>query len=149
MVCSLGCANIAIVPPSCQASIAARRHKATLITEEEILASVRIGAMVGEISHDESLLVHNIINLENRLVREIMTPRVVVFSLDANLTVSEAIKAVDEKGFTRIPIYEGDRENIVGYIIIHDLFSVKTLSNPETPIRDLGKPISFVPETRD
>ena len=126
-----------------------RGHKATLITEAEILASVRMGAMVGEISHDESLLVHNIINLENRAVREIMTPRVVIFSLDADLTVGEAIKAVDQKGFTRIPIYEGDRENIIGYIIIHDLFSAKTLSKPDTPIRDLGKPISFVPQTSD
>ena len=78
-----------------------------------------------------------------------MTPRTVIFSLDAQMPVSQAMKAMDQKGFTRIPIYEQDRENIVGYITIHDLVSVKTLSNPEAPIKTIAKPISFVPATRD
>jgi CBS domain containing-hemolysin-like protein len=94
-------------------------------------------------------LVHNIINLENKTVREIMTPRTVIFSLDARLPVSEAIKAMDQKGFTRIPVYERDRENIVGYVMIHDLVSAKTLSNPQASIKTIAKPISFVPATKD
>ena len=131
------------------ANLLTRGHKAPSVTEEEILAVVRLGALEGQISQDESLLVHNIISLEDRQVQEIMTPRTVVFSLDADTTVGEALKAVDKKGFTRIPVYEGDRENIVGYIVIHDLFSAKTLSTPQTTIKSLVKPISFVPETRD
>ncbi len=131
------------------AGLITRGHKAPQVTEEEILAVVRMGATEGEISHDESLLVHNIISLENRQVQEIMTPRTVMFSLDAETTVEEALKAVDQRGFTRIPIYEEDRENIIGYITIHDLFSAKTLSNPQSRIKSLAKAISFVPETRD
>lgn len=124
-----------------------RGHNAPGITEEEILAAVRMGAIEGQITHGESLLVHNIINLENKQIQEIMTPRTVIFSLDADMPVAEALKAVDRKGFTRIPIYEKDRENIIGYIMIHDLFSVRTLDNPQAPIRSIAKPISFVPET--
>ncbi|MEI7449422.1 MAG: CNNM domain-containing protein [Desulfomonile sp.] len=119
------------------------------ITEDEILAAVRIGASEGEITHGESLLVHNIIHLENKAIREIMTPRTVIFSLDADMTVQNALKAVDGKGFTRIPIYEGDRENIIGYIVIHDLFSVKTLKKPNSPIKTIARAISFAPATRN
>ncbi|MCL5126405.1 MAG: hemolysin family protein [Deltaproteobacteria bacterium] len=119
------------------------------VTEEEILAAVRIGAHEGEISDGESAMVHNIINLENRPIHDIMTPRTVIFSLDAGLTIREATRALDQKGFTRIPIYEDDRENIIGYIMIHDLLSVKTLSNQEAKIKTIVKPISFVPETWD
>jgi CBS domain containing-hemolysin-like protein len=131
------------------AGLITRGRKAQLVTEEEILATVRLGATEGEISHDESLLVHNIISLENRQVQEIMTPRTVIFSLPAEMTVKEALKAVDQKGFTRVPIYEKDRENIIGYITIHDLFSVKTLQNPQIQLKSLVNPISFVPETSD
>jgi CBS domain containing-hemolysin-like protein len=119
------------------------------ITEEEILAAVRMGATEGQITHDESLLVHNIIYLENKPVYEIMTPRTVIFSLDAQMSVKEASRTADGRGFTRIPIYEHDRENITGYIITHDLFSAKTLSRPDQPIRSIAKPITFVPETTD
>lgn len=117
------------------------------VTEEEILALVRMGVSEGEITDRESLLVHNIIGLENIQIQEIMTPRTVIFSLDANMSVGDAVRAIDAKGFTRIPIYEEDRENIIGYILTHDLFSAKTLSNPNAPIKSITKPISFVPET--
>jgi CBS domain containing-hemolysin-like protein len=124
-----------------------RGRSVAQVTEEEILALVRMGASEGEITDRESRLVHNIIDLENIPIREIMTPRTVVFSLDADISVADAVSAIDAKGFTRIPLYEEDRENIIGYIITHDLFSAKTLSNPEAPIRSIAKPITFVPDT--
>lgn len=130
-------------------SILTRRHTTPTVTEEEILALVRMGAHEGQITDGESALVHNIINLENRAIREIMTPRTVIFSLEAGMTVEEASRALDQKGFSRVPIYEGDQENIIGYIMIHDLFSVKTLSNPKATIKTIAKPISFVPGTWD
>ena len=63
------------------------------------------------------------------------------------MPIQEAARAVDGKGFTRIPVYEEERENITGYIITHDLFSTKTLSRPNDPIRSIAKPISFVPQS--
>lgn len=117
------------------------------ITEEDILGAIRLGAKAGEISEWESLMVHNIIKLENTEVREIMTPRKVIFTLDANLTVKEALNAAGDKGFTRIPIYLEDKENIVGYVMIHELGSAKTLSEPNTPLSAIIKPISSVAET--
>lgn len=116
------------------------------VTEEDILGTIRLGAKGGEISQWESLMLHNIINLETKTVREIMTPRTVMFTLDERTTVEEAATAAAEKGFTRIPVYRGDRENIVGYVMIHDLNSAKVLSRPRTRIGAIVKPILFVRE---
>jgi CBS domain containing-hemolysin-like protein len=131
------------------ANLFIRGKKMSSITEDEILAAVRMGASEGEITHGESELVHNIINLENKSVREIMTPRTVIFSLDGNMTVKKAVEAADGRGFSRIPIYEGDRENVVGYVMIHDLYLIKTLAKPDLPIKSIARPVSFVPASRN
>lgn len=122
---------------------------APAVTEEDILGTIRLGAKGGEISQWESLMLHNIIHLETKQVREIMTPRTVMFTLDEEMTVEEASSLAAEKGFTRIPVYRGDRENIVGYVMIHDLNSAKTLSRPQTRLAALTKPILFVRETEN
>ena len=122
-------------------------HPPDIVTEEEILAAVRMGAKEGEISDQEHLIIDNLLNLENRKAREIMTPRPVIFSLDAELNVNDASKIAAEKGFSRVPIYQNDRENIIGYVMIHDLGAACHLENPESMLKDIARPITFVPET--
>jgi len=118
-----------------------------IITEEEILAAASMGAREGEISDQEHRIIDNLINLENRIVREIMTPRTVMFSLDATLKATEAFRIASKTGFTRLPIYEDNSENIIGYVMIHDLSTACTIDNSETILKDIIRPISFVPET--
>jgi len=122
-----------------------RGHKVATITEDEILALVRVGAHEGEISHDESRMVRNIISLENKPVNKIMTPRTVIFSLDAAMTAKDGLEASREKGHSRIPVYEGDSENIIGYVMIHDL------NSPEAGgrLKALVRPITFVRESEN
>ncbi len=119
------------------------------ITEEDILGTIRLGVRDGEISPLESLMLHNIIRLESKSVEDIMTPRTVMFTLDENMTVEEAYNVASEKGFTRIPVYRGDRENIVGYLMVHELSSAQSLSKPQTKISALIKPIPFVRESEN
>lgn len=116
------------------------------VTEEDILGTIRLGARGGEISQWESLMLHNIISLEGKPVEDIMTPRTVMFTLDEEMTVGEAVGPAREKGFTRIPVYRGDRENIVGYVMTHDLSSAQIQSEPETRLAAITKPIMFVRE---
>jgi CBS domain containing-hemolysin-like protein len=92
-------------------------------------------------------MVHNIIKLENTEVREVMTPRKVMFSLDVNMTVEEALKAAGPEGVTRIPVYRENNENIEGYVMIHELGSARALSEPNTQLSAIVKQISFVAET--
>lgn len=126
-----------------------RKGTTAPITEEDILGMIRLGAKDGGITQWESLLLHNIINLESQQVQEIMTPRTVMYTLDETMTVEEAYEIANEQGFTRIPIYREDKENIVGYVVKHDLSSAKVLSQPNQQLSSIGKPISFVPETEN
>jgi CBS domain containing-hemolysin-like protein len=119
------------------------------VSEEEILGAIRIGAREGEISHLESRMLHNIIELEDKPIREVMTPRTVMFSLDAKQTVDTALQAFTEAGFSRIPVYENDKDNIIGYVMIHDLSKARVLSAPETLVHSIVRPVSFVSEDSD
>ena len=122
------------------------------VTEGEILAMARLGAKAGEISSQESHMIQNIIGLEDKQVRDVLTPRSVLFSLDASTPVQEALEAVKAKEFSRVPIYEEERENIIAYITLHDLSSGEPLpcgpSHPQaTTLKTLAKPITFIPDT--
>lgn len=116
------------------------------MTEEDILGAIRLGAKEGEISEWESLMVHNIIKLENTEVREVMTPRKVMFSLDAEMTIKDALQAAGGRGFSRIPVHGEDKDNILGYIMIHDLGCAGIMSEPDMPLSTIVKPIAFVSE---
>ena len=91
-------------------------------------------------------MVFNIINLEDRQVREIMIPRTMMFSLPAKMTVEKAFQTIKGKGFTRIPIYEDDKENIIGYIVTHDFSLTEIQNKSETSLKSIIRQISFVPE---
>ena len=116
------------------------------IYEEEILGVIRLGAREGEISKAESQMVHSIIDLENKSAREIMTPRNVIFSLEGDVSIGEALQAAGEAGVSRIPVYEGEKENIVGYVKIHDLASANALEKTEEKLRSISRPLDFVEE---
>ncbi len=124
-----------------------RGQTVPLITEAEIVAMARLGAQAGEITLEESHMVHNIIELENKQVSDIMTPRTVMFSLDASLTVEKALPEVNAKGFTRIPVYEDDYEHLTGYVMFQDLSAARTSHQSDLQLREIAKPLAFVPET--
>lgn len=124
------------------------RESGPVITEEDILGTIRLGAKGGEITQQESLMLHNIIRLETLAVTEVMTPRTVMFVLDEELTAEEGFEEALEEGFTRIPVYRKERENIVGYVMIHDL-SVAKVQRPRARLSELMKPIPIVQESQN
>ncbi len=122
-------------------------HKAPAITEDEILAMVHLGAREGEISREESNMVRNIIDLEEKTAQQIMTPRRVVFSLDAAMPLEKACQLARENDFTRIPVFEGDRENIIGYVTVRDICFPKNSKEPPASVKSLVRESSHFPET--
>ena len=122
------------------------------VTEGEILAMTRIGADAGEITLQERDMVHNIIALEERTIRDICTPRSVMSTLKADMTVADALAAVRENQnqFSRLPIRienESGIEDIVGYVTVHDLITAEHTQERETPLQTIAKPITAVPDT--
>ncbi|MBI4776109.1 MAG: HlyC/CorC family transporter [Deltaproteobacteria bacterium] len=123
------------------------KQKGAVVTEEEILAMVRLGARHGEISDMEGRMVENIIGLENKSARDIMTPRTVMFTLDISLSVAKAYEMAHDKGFNRIPVYSGTVENIQGYVLTNELSGRRAWEHPEESIKSIVKKVSFVPES--
>jgi CBS domain containing-hemolysin-like protein len=119
------------------------------ITQEEIVAFIRLGQKEGEISRWESLWLHNIIQLKSKPVNEIMTPRTVIISLEADTSVYEALQILRSEGFSRVPIYQEESENICGYIHIRDVYQAQLDGFGQKPIKMFMKPIAYIPESKD
>ena len=79
-------------------------------------------------------------------VHEILTPRVEVFSLDVDTTFQDAVAQVRGRGFTRVPLYEGNPEKIAGILHTKDL--LRYSRNERITLRELVRPVTFVPETK-
>ena len=124
-------------------SFITKNEKQSTFTEDEILAVVSMGAKEGEISRDEGKLVKNIINLEEQNIKSVMTPRTIIFSLDSNLTAPEAFNLCENNGFSRIPVYEEDKENILGYVMLNDLYSP---NNKNATLKTITRAIGIVDE---
>lgn len=124
-----------------------RGQKTFAITEDEILAMVRLGAKAGELSAEEGLMVRNIINLENRRARDVLTPRTVMIALDENMPLKEAADLVDGHEFSRYPVFKENLDHITGYVMLRDIISRNSLNRPNKTLKDIVKPVHFVPDS--
>ncbi|MCB0078285.1 MAG: HlyC/CorC family transporter [Anaerolineales bacterium] len=116
--------------------------------EQRLLAS-----LVGEESEtsfpaEQREMVHNILDLGQTSVREVMVPRPDLVTLSADTTVKNALDTIVSEGHSRIPVYEGDVDNIVGLLYAKDLFADLRDGHHELPIRDRLRPPLFVPSSR-
>jgi len=93
------------------------------VGEEEFLTMVDVGLEDGEIDAREQELIHNIFNFGDRRVTEVMTPATDVFALDSRLSQERIIAEVCANKYSRVPIYQGSRNRIVGLLYAKDLIS--------------------------
>src|SRR5699024_7029767 len=91
------------------------------ITRNEMIATLRKSRNSGTINSDEYQMLQGIIRFGDKTAREIMVPRTDTFMIDINDPVSENIDAILNQPYSRIPVYGGDKDNIIGIIHIKDL----------------------------
>ncbi|MCY6482936.1 hemolysin family protein [Clostridium aestuarii] len=120
------------------------------VSREEIRMMISTGEEHGVINDIEKYMIDGIFEFDNTLAKEIMTPRFNVFMLDINLSADKLLARILEEKYSRIPVYEGNIDNIIGIIYMKDLFieSNKGEINHDT-IKNLLKPAYFVPETKN
>ena len=95
----------------------------------------------------EELSIQNILSLDMKTVEQIMTPRTVVYSMPADITVGEAMHRNTTWPHSRMPVFEGDdREDIIGLILRRDLFEAMAQDKESLKLFELMKPVRFVPE---
>ena len=121
-----------------------------LVTEEEIMSLVHAGHTGGAIEEEEKDMIVSVLQLNDSSARELMTPRIDIVALDVENTLMEALSAFVESGFSRIPVYEGGIDSVIGLLYAKDLLMLlKRRDHLESQtIRDLIRPIYAVPETR-
>ncbi|MFH1284506.1 MAG: hemolysin family protein [Candidatus Peregrinibacteria bacterium] len=95
--------------------------KGTTVTEGEIVAMLSIGAAEGTIEKQEKELIENVLEFNDIEVEEVMMPRVHIEALDSNMNLQDAVSFVLRHTHTRLPVYNGDLDNIIGIISIKEL----------------------------
>ena len=118
--------------------------------EEEIRTIVTEGHREGLLEEDAREMIEGVIELGDADVSEIMTPRTDMHMLQVDLPWDELIADVIEAAHTRIPVYDKNRDDIVGVLYSKDLLPELATGDPasRTPVRDLVRKPVFVPETK-
>ena len=119
------------------------------ITEEEILTFVKAGTQSGAIEEGEEEMISSIIEFADMTVKEILTPRRDVFALDSESKLEDVWEEILEQEFTRMPIYTGTIDNIVGTVHIKDLLRyANDKSSGSLSMKELMKEAYYVPITK-
>lgn len=105
-----------------------------LVSESELRLIVTGALSSGSIEAAESSMIAGVLNLQESRVRSIMkTPRVGIVALPAASTVAEALEVIKDSGYSRIPVYDGDIDNIVGTVLAKDLIDLLSRSIQQSP----------------
>ena len=97
--------------------------------EEEILSMVEEGHEQGFIEEEEAEMISNILDLDDKIVRDIMTSRNKIYAVPKESIIGDIIEECLESGFSRYPVYEEDIDNIVGVLHLKDM-TAQYLENP-------------------
>jgi CBS domain containing-hemolysin-like protein len=117
------------------------------ITAEELRAMTRLSLRTGGIKPYQEEAIDNILTLQDRSVKDVMTPRTVVFSLSEHLTVEEATRAQKSWEHSRFPVYDEDMEDVVGIVLTKELFMALAQGKKGKPLTELMLPVHFVTES--
>ncbi|PJF32565.1 MAG: HlyC/CorC family transporter [Phototrophicales bacterium] len=123
--------------------------KVNTITEEEIMTVVEAGHTGGTIEDEEKEMIYSVLQLGETYVSEVMVPRIDIVAIEINRTLDEAGKLFISTGFSRIPVYEDNLDNIRGLLYAKDLLAywAREDEQPMT-IKQMMRPAYFVPETK-
>ena len=119
------------------------------VTEDEILMMVDASGEKGVIEESEADMIANIFEFGDTTASEAMTHRTDVEALEYTSTVTQAVAFALQNGFSRIPVYKDDLDNIQGVLYVKDLLKfVGNVDQCDTPIYMLMRPACYIPETK-
>lgn len=117
-------------------------------SEEDVLALVSLSRKTGVIKQFEEKYIHNVLKLDNKRIMQVMTPRTVMFSLPAEMSIKDSIDVDNMWPYSRVPIFfNGDIENIRGIVYKVDVLRYLIKGEGEKKLYELKKPVHFVLET--
>lgn len=116
--------------------------------EEHIEALMLAGEEEGIIEKGDRELIQSVVAFGDKTVREVMTPRPRLVAIRADATLEELRQLVINEQFSRIPVFENDIDQIVGFVHVRDMFELDEDQRAGRKVRELMRPIRAVPETK-
>ena len=116
------------------------------VTEEELKMLVSVGEEEGVLEEEEREMIHGIFEMGDMSVREVMVPRTDLVAIEVNEPVENAVDLVTKHGHTRIPVYEGDLDHIVGVLYAKDLLRA-VVRGEKKSLREIARKPYFTPES--
>lgn len=122
--------------------------KGPFATEEEIRNLIDVAEEEEEIEEEERELITSIFEFGDTVVREVMVPRPDMIAIRSDASLNEALSKIIEAGYSRIPMYEGDTDNIIGILYAKDLLKRVHEGKNDMRLHPLGRAPMFVPEQK-
>ncbi|QXE90834.1 hemolysin family protein [Geomonas subterranea] len=119
------------------------------VTGAEIQEIMDAGEEEGVINQEENAMIRSILTLGDSMVREIMLPRMEMACVSIDNEVREVLKSIIASGHSRLPVYEGTIDNIIGLIYAKDLLRYWGEPDEAIELRKLIRPPFFIPETKN
>jgi len=118
------------------------------ITEQELRASAEVASEEGVIEEGEKELIHSIFEFGDTIVREVMVPRPDVVAVEDSATLRDVQALVLEHGYSRIPVFHEDLDDVVGVVFAKDVLKALYQGDDDMPLADVCRPARFVPESK-
>jgi CBS domain containing-hemolysin-like protein len=118
------------------------------ITEQEIRALAEVASEEQQIEKEETQLIHSIFEFGDTIVREVMVPRPDIVAIDATKKLRDVQELVLRHGNSRIPVYRGDLDNVVGVVHAKDVLKAIYQGKEDAPISEVVRKAHFVPEQK-
>lgn len=115
--------------------------------QDEFTAMAQTGLEEGKLFQHESLILNNLFMLRETKVIDVMTPRLVVFSLDESLTVKDYFEYHSDSRFSRIPVYHEQRDHVTGFVLRSDLLLAHARGNSDKVLSIYRRPLTALPDT--
>jgi CBS domain containing-hemolysin-like protein len=122
-------------------------HGSDVHTAEELRILLDQSKESGEIQDSEHELIENVFQFNDRMVKQIMVPRTKLAALDVNAPEDKLLEKIFAEGYSRLPVYDGSIDNIVGVLNVKDLLPIVRRGEPLELAR-IMRPAYFVPETK-
>lgn len=119
----------------------------SVLSRADVTAMAAAGLKSGAIDKEEKSIIENLLQLENRKVKDIMTPRSVVLALDEDLTLGEIYAGNNPFQFSRIPVYKENTENLTGFILKDGILENIAADKHTRKAHEIRREILFVEES--
>jgi CBS domain containing-hemolysin-like protein len=125
-----------------------RAARAPYLTEQELMTLLHVSEEQGVIEEEEREMIHGIIQIGDKLVREVMVPRTDIRAVPRGSGLEDVVRVSREYGHTRLPVYEGDLDHIVGLINVKDLVLSLVGDRDGFDLDAIMRPTRYTPQAK-